>query len=75
MQQPVVCREELRELFQLDTRTNCNTADLLPDFGDITQCLDDVPLLRSVKDGSVSHVYEAPKQQEKTGTKSTSREM
>ena len=57
-------RKELRELFQLNTTTNCNTADLSSDFQDITPSLEDVPLLRSIQKGSVSFVYETPKQQE-----------
>ena len=66
------CRDELRELFQLNTATRCSTADLLPDFRDISTSLEDVPLLRSIQEGSVSYVYEPPKQQEEIKVSSAS---
>ena len=54
------CREELRELFRLDTETACNTADLLPNFPNIISTLEDGPLLKAVESDLVSYIHSAP---------------
>lgn len=69
------CREELRELFRLDTNTACNTADLLPDFQDKISSMEDGPLLGSIEEGSISYVYESVKQQDEVKVISKSSEV
>lgn len=55
-----MCREELRELFSLDTETSCSTADLLADFPDEAATTADVPLLRCLEAGKISFIYCTP---------------
>jgi len=53
-------REELKELFRLDTKTACNTADLLADYPNCAGDLPEGPLSRVAAAGAVSHVYLNP---------------
>jgi hypothetical protein len=55
------CREELKELFRLDTKTVCNTADLLADYPNCMGDLGGGPLGRIAGSGTtISHVYINP---------------
>lgn len=57
MQAVSLCREELKELFQLDTLTACSTAALLQGFCNEETSVLDTPLQRARETGVVSFVH------------------
>lgn len=52
-------REELRELFSLESDTACSTAALLPNFHNVAASLEDGPLKSSLQTANITFVYQS----------------